>query len=99
MQLALDLGKTLEQLNNEMTAKEFTLWSQLHQMQPRGVERDNYHTATICTLLANINAPKGKRYQISDFMHKDPETENNNKVQNFLAKLRTIAKPKSKKSK
>jgi len=91
MQLALDMGATLQELNARMTSKEFSLWSALHQQQPRGVERDNYHSAIIATLIANTNAPKGKSFNVNDFMHEDPEVKRERESRAFLARMRSLS--------
>ncbi len=91
MQLALDLGMTLTEINQRMSSSEFSLWSALHQSQPRGVARDDFHHARTATLLANINASKGKSYSVSDFMYEDQETklERGNKA--FMARLASLS--------
>lgn len=96
MQIALDLGCTLGELNQRMSSKEFSLWEAAIQAQPRGVERDNYHSAIIASLLANIHAPKGKRYTIADFMHEDEDTKKQRETQMFMSNLRALSVPKKK---
>lgn len=94
MQLALDLGATLGELNQRMSAQEFALWSALHRQQPRGVERDNYHAALIASLMANINAPKGKRFSVQDFMFEDSDSKKQRQTQTFVSGLRALAQTK-----
>lgn len=94
MQLALDMGATLQELNNRMSAKEFALWSALHQSQPRGVERDNFHAAIVATVIANSNAPKGKTFKVNDFIHEDHEIKKEREQQAFFARMRSLSTPK-----
>jgi len=96
MQLALDMGMTLTELNSRMSSSEFTLWQAFHQLQPRGVKRDNWHSAQICHLLASIHAPKGKKFKVDDFMYKDSESVQQDKTSQFISKLNALAKPKQK---
>ena len=96
MQLALDFGCTLEELNGRMTSKEFALWAALHRLQPRGVERDNFHAALQATILANIHAPKGKRFKVADFMHENADEKSAREFDAFAARLRSLSKEKGK---
>lgn len=96
MQLSLDMGATLTELNQRMTAREFALWVAFNQIQPRGVVRDDYHISKLCALLANINAPKGKSFTVQDFMFETQENKQQREFKNFAARLRSRAQPKSK---
>ena len=97
MQLAADMGLTLVELNQRMTSKEYSLWSALHQSQPRGVERDDFHHARTAALIANIHAPRGKSYKVSDFIHEDPEVKLERENKAFAARMISLSIPKVKK--
>lgn len=94
MQLALDMGATLGELNQRMSAREFTWWLALHQKQPRGVERDNFHAALIASIIANTHAPKGKTFSVQDFMHVDAETKKERELNMFISRMRSLSKSK-----
>lgn len=96
MQLALDMGATLTELNQRMTGREAGLWLAFNQLQPRGVVRDDYHSARLCALLATIYAPKGKTFTVQDFMFEDPNSKQKREFQNFAARFRARAQPKKK---
>ncbi|WP_205859246.1 phage tail assembly protein T [Pleionea sediminis] len=81
------------ELNERMTSRELTLWMAFYEAQPRGVERDNYHAAMICTLLANIHAPKGKRFELDDFMHAPQSDKKERETAATLARLRALSTP------
>jgi len=95
MQLAIDLGSTLQELNQRMSSAEFSLWLAFHQLQPRGVERDNFHAAIIASTVANTHAPKGKTFKIQDFMHEDAETKKERELKSFIGRMRALSTPKA----
>ena len=66
--LALQLGKTVNQLSHEMTALEETHWIAFHKRNPFGEDRADLRSAQIAQILYNTNAPKGKAKKITEFM-------------------------------
>ena len=91
MQLALKMGATLQELNERMTAKEFSLWCEFYRQQPWGAERDNYHSAMQCSLNANINAPKGKTFSINDFMYQTSDAKKKSELDSFVARFTSMS--------
>lgn len=52
-----------------MSSYEFSEWLALYGMEPFGDSRADFRSALICSVLANINTPSGKkRPKIADFM-------------------------------
>ena len=96
MQLALDMGATLSELNERMTSQEFTLWIAHHNNQPRGVERDNYHHAMMLAMYANAHAAKGKTFEVQDFMYENQESKIERQNKQFMATMRALSIPKVK---
>jgi len=60
-------------------------------MQPRGIERDNFHAALTPLILSNIHAPRGKKFTIQDFMHEDAQTKKDRKTRAFLSQMRALS--------
>lgn len=52
----------------EIDREELLTWIAYDRMHPIGPERLDFGLAQICTILAQIHAPKGKKYTTSDFM-------------------------------
>lgn len=91
MELSLAIGATLTELNTRMGSREFALWNAYLQIQPRGPHRDNYHAAIIASLIANVHAPKGKKYKLTDFMLEDPSAKQARDFKSFVSKLRALS--------
>ena len=51
-----------------MSAEEFVDWQLYYEMNPFGSKRDDIQAAMIASTVANVNAPKGKRYRLKDFL-------------------------------
>jgi hypothetical protein len=52
-----------------MSSYEFSEWLALYGIEPFGDSRADFHSALICSVLADINTPSGKRRpKIADFM-------------------------------
>jgi hypothetical protein len=93
--LALALGRTISEIDNEMSSAEFSDWIQFYSMHPFGSERDNLHAAIIATLIGNANRGKGARpLEIDDFMIMSEKQRKSNETQQFIAGLQSLAKQK-----
>ena len=66
--LALQLGMTVADLSDRLTAAEEAHWIAYYRINPFGDERADVRSAQICQLLYNIHAPKGKKSEVADFM-------------------------------
>jgi len=84
------------ELDATLGSGEFTEWLAFYELEPFGVERDNYHTALLAALIANVHRGKGKpAFKIEDFMLRDPETKKASETQRTIAQLAALAKPKT----
>lgn len=91
--LALELGMTTGNLSTQMTEGEFQRWIKYYNKKPFGADRDNYHTALICSLLVNINRGKGQpAAKVADFMHRDVSEIRKTNIQQTMAALNARAK-------
>jgi hypothetical protein len=72
MQLAMRLGRTLDELGQTMSAKEFGLWCALNQQDPWDHTRGDINAAIICATIANyagkIRKSGAKPAEPSEFM-------------------------------
>ena len=80
MRLALKMGKTVQELYEQMSAYEFSLWAALYAVDPWGEERADYRAGLTISQLVNISGkyiPRGKEVKPSDFMpfQKKPEQD------------------------
>ena len=66
--LALELGMTVQQLGQSMTAYEETLWMGLYKSDPWGYMRTDAGLGQISQLLFNTQAKKQDRRPLTDFM-------------------------------
>lgn len=72
MKLALRLGKTLAELEESMTAREFYLWLAFEKLSPIGDERSDIHAAQISS---SVYQSKGIEAPINKLLIKWNNTE------------------------
>jgi len=83
------------EIEERMPSSEVTSWLAYYKLEPFGSERDNWHAATIASILVNANLKKGKPpAQPSDFMYVDRTTTLQSKTQSFYEGLKRLAKRK-----
>jgi hypothetical protein len=81
MQLALRLGRTLDELGRTMSAREFALWLALYRRAPWDDTRADLGFAIVSATIANyagkVRAKEAKPAAPADFMPfaRDPEPE------------------------
>jgi hypothetical protein len=51
-----------------MSSAEFAEWMAYYQIEPFGQERDNWHAATLATLIAGSAGAKGEATKIESYM-------------------------------
>lgn len=51
-----------------MSSQEFTEWVAYYELNPFGPYRGDIHAGIVASTIANANAPKGKRFQVKDFL-------------------------------
>jgi len=95
--LALALGRTVSELERDMPSSELTEWMSYYKLEPFGQERDNWHSAQIASILANVNRRKNApAVPVDDFMYRDRTTRKQSETKGFLAGMMALAKPKAK---
>lgn len=72
--LAKELGiANVDMLARSLTAKQFREWQMFYDLEPFGEVRDDYRTASIVAMIANVNRDPKKRkepYKLEDFLLK-----------------------------
>jgi hypothetical protein len=66
--LALQLGKTVAELSQQMTAAEETSWIAYARSDPFGDDRADLRSAQVCQILWNSNVKKEDTRKITDFL-------------------------------
>jgi flagellar basal body rod protein FlgB len=61
-------GRTVAEWQEVMSSEEFVDWQLYYQLNPFGTYRADLHAGIIASTIANVNAPKGRRYKSKDFM-------------------------------
>lgn len=73
-----------------MPAAELLEWMEYERLEPFGAWRDNWHSATIAHILANVHRdPKRPPVPFSDFMYRDPESARRDKAAAALSFFRS----------
>lgn len=78
MQLALKMGRTIQDLYESMSAYEFSLWAAEYARNPWGEERQDYRAGIVASTVANMSGKTLKRGNESkprDFMPFQTKTE------------------------
>lgn len=86
----LDVKRMLRQI----PAKEFQGWLRYYSIEPFGAWRDNYHTALLGKLVADVAGAKKtdeSRFSLDDFMYKVQEPVKKQTVQEQIAIAKIIA--------
>lgn len=91
--LALQLGRTVSELEDSLSSSELVEWMALYEMEPWGVWRDNYHHAMQCALLANVHRGKNQSaVSAADFMLKDEQERREKETAHFLKSLDVLSR-------
>ncbi len=78
-------------LAGEMPASLFNAWKYYYQIEPFGQWRDNFHAATIATLIANANRKKGANpLKIDDFMFRDKTAHEESEKHKAIAAMHSM---------
>ena len=95
--LALALGKTVNELLDNMTSWEYSEWQAFDAIEPIGAWRMDYNFGMLCALNANMNRSKGsKAFSAQDFMPFLPqptEEEKMRKLEEQFMSFATAFKP------
>jgi hypothetical protein len=74
--LALALGKTVHEIESQMTMREFYAWLDFYAVEPFGDTRADIRAGIIAATTANVYRGKGKKpFSPSDFMLFKDESE------------------------
>lgn len=69
-----------------MPASELLEWMEYESLEPFGAIRDNWHSATIAHILANVHRdPKKPPIAFSDFMYRDHQSIQEEKARALIA--------------
>lgn len=75
MRLALAMGRTLRELQREMSSAEFSAWLAYFQVEPFGAPADWARHGAQMALWANVHRKPGTRpYRPEDFVPRPPQT-------------------------
>lgn len=95
--LALALGRTVSELEQTMSCREFSQWAAFYAVHPFGAERDNLHSAIIASTIANVHRSKGQQaVKVDDFMIKDQSQQKKAETMSTLAWMDAVAIKKGK---
>lgn len=76
-----------------MSAKEYQQWMEYYYQEPWGAERDNLHSATIASILANVHRGKNRKaFSVEDFFYKTKEASKVDTSWNTIETMRRMAK-------
>ena len=87
------LGRTIAELDAEMSSEEFTGWLAYYAIEPFGAERDNIHAGIIASTIANVDGGTRRTWTARDFMVIDKTARQDENTEKFIAGLRALAKP------
>jgi hypothetical protein len=66
--LASHLGCTVRELQERMDSREFSEWCAFNRIDPWTRNRMDLGFANVCSIIANANSAKGRRFKAEDFM-------------------------------
>lgn len=99
------LGKTVEQLLEEISSEELTEWKAYQKLEPFGSMIENYQRANIAAILYNSNVTKkGKLVSTEHYMLGDsghligkPKKQSTSQMKKILMAMNPIRRKKRKK--
>jgi len=62
------LGRTVAELENELSASELSEWQAFYRLEPFGDVRANWHAAVVAQIIAQAFSFGGGRPKVADFM-------------------------------
>lgn len=75
-----------------MGSGEFSEWKAYYAIEPFGQERDNLHSAYICSMIANYSGKVKIAKKPEDFMFLHPEVKRQRETRRTLSMMKAIAK-------
>lgn len=91
--LAALLGRTVSEMKDSLTQREYFNWQKYWVEEPWGPYRDNLHAAVIAREVRRPNLRRGAKNDLDDFMVVDPQRRRKNASKNFINFLKTVAQP------
>lgn len=85
--MALSLGRTVAEIESDMSAKELLEWMAYDQIEPFGTVRDNFHAAIVAAMSLAPHTKDGKPPPLSQFFYVDPETARERRDRAMIAWL------------
>ena len=91
MALALG-GRTVNELKEVLTAEEFMNWRAYFDLHPFGFMRDNIHSASIASIMANAHRGKNQKpFRLNDFLIMPKQDDG---LPDVIKTMISMAKPK-----
>lgn len=89
--LALALGRTVGELEDELGSKELIEWQAYYSLEPFGQWRENYHSAMIAEAIYNTSGRIKKPAKIHDFMIELPKVKEQRKQSEVMALMHSLS--------
>jgi hypothetical protein len=85
-------GRTIAEWQEVMSSEEFVDWQLYYETNPFGPKRGDMQAAIVASTIANVNAPKGKKYAVKDFLlefkpPRDRDAMTNDDIRSFFQRL------------
>lgn len=88
--LALALGKTKQELLEQLDNQELIEWQAFYRINPFGLERQDLHAGIVASTVANVNRGKRKAFKVSEFMPRFLEKQTKRGAGDLLDKIKLI---------
>jgi len=88
------MGIPIRELQQKISAPEFTGYMAYMTIDPHGEDRADWRSAMIASVFANCHAKKGKTFKIEDFMPNFSVSKKRQDSQDMLATFALITKAK-----
>lgn len=90
--LAGHLGRTVGELEETLSAREFVEWNAYFQIEPFGTHRDNIHAGIIASAIYNVNRGKhSPAINPGDFIIRDVESRRRMESDKTLKALKLLS--------
>jgi len=86
------LGRTVAELETGLGSGELTEWKAYYHIEPFGQERDNWHAATIATVIANYSGKLRTPLHLDEFMLEPASVKKDRETKRTLAMMSAMAK-------
>ncbi len=91
--LALELGRTVAELEQSLGSGELTEWLVFYGIEPFGAVRDNLHAAIISSTIANYSGKlRTPIKNLTEFMIETPQVKRDRETRKTIAMMDAMAK-------